>query len=108
MARGQEVPAGTQIVLPSGYVNEKTEEGGWKYTHRIVMEKHLGRELEPYERVHFTNPDADKRNPKIEDLELRVVKKRTLAAMQKRLTAIQKEAELLNKEIQAYGEAEAS
>lgn len=73
MTRGQPAPIGSQIKLPSGYVNQKTEKG-WKFVHHIVMEEHLGRPLEPNEWVYFTNKDADKSNPKVEDLEIRVVK----------------------------------
>jgi hypothetical protein len=101
MARGQEAPIGTQITLPSGYVNEKTAEGEWKLVHRLVMERHLGRPLARHERVCFINKDADKANPTIDDLELRVIKKRTLAAKEKRVAAIKEELLQLLEDIDA-------
>lgn len=72
MARGTPAPEGTLIQLPNGYFNMKTADG-WKLTQRVVMEEHLGRPLEANERVYFTNKNADKAAPKIEDLEVRIV-----------------------------------
>lgn len=41
---------------------------GRKRVHRVVMEQHLGRELEAHEEVH--HKDGDKRNNNIKNLEL--------------------------------------
>jgi ribosomal protein L17 len=98
MRRGSEVPNGTLIRLPNGYYNRKTDEG-WILVHRAVMQEHLGRPLLPSERVYFTNPSADKANPQLEDLEVRIVKRRTIEAKRKRLAVLRAETEQLLKEI---------
>jgi hypothetical protein len=75
MTRGMSVPIGTRIKLSNGYYNVRTV-SGWKLIHRAVMEAHLGRPLEADEWVRFINPDADKSDPKPEDLEVYKVNKK--------------------------------
>jgi hypothetical protein len=50
-----------------GYVVEKTE-SGWIFQHRLVMERHIGRELAEDELVHHKN--EVKTDNRIENLEL--------------------------------------
>jgi hypothetical protein len=54
LARGQRAQVGDRQVNRNGYEYVKTE-GGWKGSHIIVMEEHLGRALLPGEYVAFKN-----------------------------------------------------
>jgi hypothetical protein len=113
MARGTPVPEGTLIQLPNGYYNRKTAEG-WKLVQRAVMEEHLGRELEPNERVYFINKNADKSDPKVEDLEIRIIKKKEkkpefiisgdrTSALKHLRTVLEELEDLLSNETEATG-----
>lgn len=57
----------TYVDTVSGYVKERTPEG-WKFQHRMVMERSLGRELLPQEAVHHKNGVRSDNTP--ENLEL--------------------------------------
>jgi hypothetical protein len=61
------------------YWRVKVAPGSWEYTHVILAEKLLGRELAPNERVYFTaekpNPRAYK-DPLPDDIEVRIISPR--------------------------------
>jgi hypothetical protein len=54
MGRGQRAQVGDRQVNKNGYEYVKTKDG-WKGSHILVMEKHLGRPLLPGEYVAFLN-----------------------------------------------------
>jgi hypothetical protein len=47
----------------SGYRQYSTDGSNWKYTHRTVAEKKVGRELVPGEHVHHINKDKTDNRP---------------------------------------------
>ncbi len=60
-------PEGTRQKHSSGYTLLKVGKK-WVMEHRYVMEQHLGRPLEPFERVHHKY--GDRSDTKFENLEL--------------------------------------
>lgn len=54
MPRGQRAQLGDRTVNRNGYEYIRTETG-WKGSHIVLMEEHLGRSLEPGEYVAFKN-----------------------------------------------------
>jgi hypothetical protein len=61
-------PVGTETVSRKGYILVKVSDNPhrWETKHRLVMQKHLGRELNQDEEVSFI--DGDKTNTKIGNL----------------------------------------
>lgn len=90
MARGQKSQIGEKRVSPNGYEYTCTQKG-WKLTHRLLVEKDLGRELRPDERVRFR--DGDRSNLGIGNLEVYKVKAKTKADQIARLEAKKDEIE---------------
>ncbi len=64
---GHTLPDGSKYIDGSGYVHIKVN-GRWLMEHRQVMEKKLGRPLQPWERVHHKNGERAQNQP--ENLEL--------------------------------------
>lgn len=62
------VKIGTRATRCTGYVEILCSDRKWRSEHRIVMAKHLGRELLPGENVHHIN--GDRTDNAIENLEL--------------------------------------
>jgi hypothetical protein len=81
MSRGAAAPLGDERWSANGYHYTKTT-NGWILTHRLLMEEKLGRALLPNERVVFKN--RNKRDIRIENLELSVVKSDRKKLMQRK------------------------
>ncbi len=67
MARGRNACVGDTRISPNGYHYTKTEEK-WELTGRLVMERALGRKLDPQERVRYK--DNDRLNNSVDNLTL--------------------------------------
>lgn len=65
------VPVGTRKVTEYGYVLVKVDVREWKYEHRIVMEKAIGRSLHSLEKVFHRNSDLS--DNRLENLILGIV-----------------------------------
>ena len=83
--RGRKAQVGDTRVAPNGYHYTKTKNRGWVGTHRLVVERHIGRRLRPGERVRFIDGDIENRD--IDNLEVRQSKKPSTASRRARLEA---------------------
>ena len=59
---------GGRYLLKDGYVGVCIGKGKYKREHVVIMEKHLGRKLHPWENVHHKN--EDKTDNRLENLQL--------------------------------------
>jgi hypothetical protein len=84
MVRGKPAPDGAAYVSQNGYHYTKRN-GKFKATHILLMEDHLGRPLEPMERVRFKN--RDKTDLRIDNLEVTIKGKASLTQQRARLVA---------------------
>ena len=100
MSRGKNAQVGDTRVAPNGYHYTREPEG-WRLTHHLAMEKHLGRKLREDERVHFKT--GDKQNFEPSNLQLVKKGKSSLRARKARIEArieeMQAELDEINKEL---------
>jgi hypothetical protein len=100
MPRGYIAQVGDVTVNKNGYEYTRTEHG-WVATHILIMEEHLGRRLEPGERVFFR--DGHKPPITLDMIELRkhgdkASKAARIAAIEARMEELQAELETLQEE----------
>jgi len=88
--RGQLSDPGETRTSPNGYHYTKTSKG-WRMTHHIMMEQHIGRPIKLEERVVFK--DKDRTNLEVDNLELQVKGRSTAARELARLEARRDELE---------------
>lgn len=84
MVRGKTSKEGDVRVAANGYQYTRTDEG-WKLTHRVLVERHLGRVLERDERIRFV--DGDRTNLDVNNLQVYKVRPKTVSAKRARLEA---------------------
>jgi hypothetical protein len=102
MPRGKAAEIGDIKVNDNGYGYTKTERG-WVATHQLLMERHLGRELEPGEYVSF-KAGAPRHPALLENIELRrrgdkkTSNRHRLAQIDARIEELQAEREILLEE----------
>jgi hypothetical protein len=90
MARGQQSSIGDTRVSPNRYHYTRTEDRGWQLTHRLIMEKHLGRKLAENERVVFKDKTIDRtkiENITVENLVLQTMRGKTTERRRAQLEA---------------------
>lgn len=97
MARGQKSRPGDTRIAPNGYHYTRTKEG-WQLTHRIVVERKLGRGLEPDERVRFKDGNRD--NIEATNLEVYKIRQGSLQKRKARIEARIEELQIELKEIE--------
>lgn len=105
MTRGKPAPDGATYVSQNGYHYTK-DNGKFKATHVLIMEKHLGRELEPIERVRFKN--GDKTDLRVENLRVDIKGKASLETQRARLCARIEELQAQLDEVEKQIELRAS
>lgn len=89
----KKAPIGATRIAPNGYHYTKTRDG-WIGTHRLVIEKKLGRKLREGERVTFVDGDRTNRSP--DNLELSQSKK---GSIDKRIARLEAKIEDLQGEL---------
>lgn len=103
MPRGKASEVGDTRVAQNGYHYTKTEDG-WDLTHRIIMEKRLGRKLAHNERVQFK--DGNKTNLDHGNLELITVGtsniRRRIKYLEMKIDEYTEELEALREELRGY------
>ena len=97
MARGRKAIVGDTRTAPNGY-HYTREKDGWKLTHRIVIEEHMGRAIGDDERVRFI--DGDRTNITAENLEVYTIKQASDEAKIARLEI--KKEEIIEELISLY------
>lgn len=106
MPRGKQAPDGATYVAQNGYHYTKVD-GKYKATHRIIVEKQLGRELHEHERIRFV--DGDKTNLSPENLKIVTKGRSSLQTQLARLIARRDELDaqiiLVRQEIAAQDNA---
>jgi uncharacterized protein YgiM (DUF1202 family) len=106
MARGQNVPVGTTRTSQNGYHYTKVEDDGsgkpgWRLTHHLVAEKHLGRKLREDERVSFKGKKTDLRWENIIVSEKgQGSQRRRKAQLEARIAELQAELDEIDAELQ--------
>lgn len=100
MARGRKAQVGDTRTAPNGYHYTRTKDG-WESTHRLVLQRRLGREISSNERVRFL--DGDRANLDPENLEVYTTKE---ASTQTRIARLEvKKDEILYELEQLYRKA---
>lgn len=84
MPRGKSAPEGSTYVSQNGYHYTKRN-GKFTATHILIVQDHLGRALEPHERVRFKN--NDKTDLRFDNLKVTVKGKTSLLTQRARLVA---------------------
>jgi hypothetical protein len=108
MAKGRKAPNGSTYVSQNGYHYTKVD-GKFVLTHRLIVEKELGRPLYETERIRFK--DGDRTNLDPDNLKVVVKGKTSLHTQRARLVArrdelqgqideIDRQIEIQNKEAQ--------
>jgi HNH endonuclease len=84
VTRGKKSRVGSTRVAPNGYHYTRIQDG-WVLTHRLNIERHMGRKLNYDERVKFK--DGDRNNTDVSNLEVFTVKKGSNEKKRARLEA---------------------
>jgi hypothetical protein len=97
--RGQQAEIGDERFAPNGYHYTRTKDG-WELTHRLLIGLRRGRPLLSSERVKFI--DGDKTNMDEDNLEVYVIKSKSIksrrARLQARIEDLQAELDALDEE----------
>lgn len=104
MSRGRQSLPGDRTTNKNGYTYEKVEGRGWVGVHILLMEKKLGRELQPGEKVIAKNGfQLTSQYLTVDMLELRTTSDRKskasrIAVIEDRIEQLQAELEILREE----------
>ena len=100
MVRGRKARVGDTRTAPNGYHYTRITTG-WILTHRLVLQKHLERQLSSDERVRFV--DGDRTNLSIENLDVYITKKGSTDSRIARLEV--KKDDIMSELLNLYEEA---